>query len=220
MIKIFASDCSRISPLQYEVLLKKVSNQRQFKVSRYRQQGDRELSVCAELLVRYAYSKLFGKSADELRFCMSRSNKPYISNVDNFHFNISHSGIWCICAVSRSAIGVDIERINLDVDIEIAQHFFHPKEQLSIQGEESQIDLFFRYWTAKESYVKYLGIGMALPFKTFFCDDGIIYHGERSKSKIQYSYSIPKYLIAICCATDEFVDNDIHFVDVTKLMSL
>lgn len=47
----------------------------------------------------------------------------------------------------------------------MSQRFFHPLEMQYVQqnGENA----FFDVWSAKESYLKYLGCGLSLPMQSF-----------------------------------------------------
>jgi 4'-phosphopantetheinyl transferase len=118
------------------------------------------------LLARYA-----GSSPGDIRFTYGANGKPRLAIPDiGLEFNISHSGTHAAYALARCAVGVDIERLRPARDQEdIVRRFF--------AGEESQEWLaldscsrekaFFRYWTAKEAYVKATGDGLSMPLDSF-----------------------------------------------------
>ena len=84
-------------------------------------------------------------------------------------FNISHSGTKVMCAVSDHDIGCDVEQI-VDIDMEIAKRFFFAEEYEALMKctcRESRNDLFFRYWTLKESFMKATGLGFELALDSF-----------------------------------------------------
>ena len=57
---------------------------------------------------------------------------------------------------------MDIQKIG-GMKLEIARRFFHPSETEALEtvkGTE-QIDLFYRYWAVKESFLKYKGKGLS-----------------------------------------------------------
>ena len=65
----------------------------------------------------------------------------------------------CFC---DEPVGVDIEKIR-DVNLKIKDRFFCTAEKENIKTNED----FFRIWTAKESYIKYLGTGLHTPLNSF-----------------------------------------------------
>ncbi|HWQ58162.1 MAG TPA: 4'-phosphopantetheinyl transferase superfamily protein [Clostridia bacterium] len=91
--------------------------------------------------------------------------KPYFDAPGAPRFSVSHSGELWACAISRDRIGFDVECRKARDWRSIAERFFHPAERdLALAGGEGA---FFLLWTAKESYVKYLGVGIDESFSTF-----------------------------------------------------
>ena len=72
-------------------------------------------------------------------------------------------------------IGIDIQEIPADPirALKIADHFFSDEEKESLhalvrEGDSSSALLrFCRYWTARESYMKLTGRGLAEPFSKY-----------------------------------------------------
>ena len=103
----------------------------------------------------------------DVKFRYGRTGKPELSAA--FHdtklqFNLSHSHGQVLFAIARQcAIGVDIEMIRPDTDIErIAERFFSfvETEQLrALTGLEKRVG-FFNGWTRKEAYLKARGEGI------------------------------------------------------------
>ena len=84
--------------------------------------------------------------------------KPFTPGV-NLEFNISHSGLLWVCAVSEYPVGIDIQEVK-EADCEgIAKRFFTPEEQHYVELWGS--DGFFDLWVRKEAFVKYLGRGFS-----------------------------------------------------------
>ncbi|MEL7244923.1 MAG: 4'-phosphopantetheinyl transferase superfamily protein [Cyanobacteria bacterium J06573_2] len=85
-------------------------------------------------------------------------------NKMNLCFNLSHSGDYALYVMSlNNSIGVDLECINSTTDVvSLAQRFFLPSEFAVIESAspEQQQQLFFRYWTCKEAYLKATGTGL------------------------------------------------------------
>ena len=97
------------------------------------------------------------------------NGKPFVTNIPEFHFNISHSGRVIAIAVDNFPVGVDIERVR-DVNLKIVERFFSNKDKENFMKveEERRRDYFFKMWTQKESYVKCIGKGFSrMPFRKF-----------------------------------------------------
>ncbi|AFZ59695.1 4'-phosphopantetheinyl transferase superfamily protein [Anabaena cylindrica FACHB-243] len=79
-------------------------------------------------------------------------------------FNLSHSQDLGLCGVTyQRLIGVDLEYIRPMSDLEsLAKRFFLPKEYevIKLLSPEQQQQVFFRYWTCKEAYLKATGDGL------------------------------------------------------------
>jgi phosphopantetheinyl transferase len=109
---------------------------------------DRKRAFAAGILLE----AVLGKQA-VFRVRRLENGKPYIAGGP--HFSVSHSGDWVILAVSEENVGCDIEFINADRDTDlVARRAFQPKE---IEAVKEDVKMFYRVWTAKESYVKMTG---------------------------------------------------------------
>jgi 4'-phosphopantetheinyl transferase len=115
-------------------------------------------------------------SADpaELSFSYSKKEKPSLGAAhagSGVTFNISHSGgIALLAFARRREIGVDVEQIRSDFDLEaIARRFFsaHERQELFALPPEERANAFFRCWTRKEAYIKATGDGLSLPLTQF-----------------------------------------------------
>ena len=101
--------------------------------------------------------------------------KPYFPSLPSLHFSLSHSGQYGVCAFYRQPVGLDLQ-IHRECNREaIARRFFHLNEYQYLK--EKDYIPFFDVWTAKESYVKYSGAGIAAGLRTFSVVDG---HGLRN----------------------------------------
>ena len=79
-------------------------------------------------------------------------------------FNLSHSQDLALLGISyQHQIGVDLEYIRTMSDLEsLAKRFFSFKEyeHLRLISPQEQQQIFFRYWTCKEAYLKATGDGL------------------------------------------------------------
>ena len=152
-------------PARFERLAQTIPPARREKLDAFRHDGARRLSLAASLLLVRALSDE-GLCADEI--ALTEYGKPYLPQLPDFHFSLSHSGNMALCAVSPVPVGCDIE-LPHKFDPAIARRFFHKAEcaWLFSQPEAEQRDAFFRLWTCKESFIKALGLGLFQPLDSF-----------------------------------------------------
>lgn len=89
----------------------------------------------------------------------TKFGKPYVKELPNVFFSISHSGCWWACACADQEVGLDLQVSGEKEQQKIAKRFFHREETEWLGGQEPSE--FYRLWAYKESYVKYTGIGLA-----------------------------------------------------------
>jgi 4'-phosphopantetheinyl transferase len=137
---------------------------RQDKMDFYRFDRDKRLSAGAYLLLKKLLSL---ENIKNPAFKTGKYDKPYISNHEDIHFNLSHSGNMVLCAISDMEVGADIEYVDAGIDLNIAKLYFYNSEYENIMDSTNPADEFFRYWVLKESYMKYTGLGMNLSLDSF-----------------------------------------------------
>lgn len=143
-----------------------VSPERYEKMQRYHFEVDKIRSLFAEILLRYGLKIHFGMEGDVIQFETNEYGKPRLKGCEGIHFNVSHSGDWVICAISSEQVGVDVEQVK-EKNLDIAERFYAEEEYQTLLQYEHPSELFYRYWTLKESYVKAEGKGMSIPFTSF-----------------------------------------------------
>lgn len=146
-----------------EAYLLRLSPARQEALFRYASPVVRSRSLWGELLSRYLVAAAGGSPPFSLTICRHPKGKPY-SPDSRFFFNWAHSGAWVLAGVGPSAIGVDVESARREKSWHaVAERFFREEEKKKIAAasKEARGDLFLRYWTMKESYLKYTGEGLA-----------------------------------------------------------
>ena len=88
--------------------------------------------------------------------------KPSFKNHRDIHFNISHTDGLVVCAFSDEPVGIDVETIHEFKD-SLPRRVLTKTEQEFLFGYKDQMEkyreLFFRFWTLKESYLKWEGSG-------------------------------------------------------------
>ncbi len=86
-------------------------------------------------------------------------------------FNISHTGSLIVIAIAVSGeLGVDVESVGRQTKtVEVADRYFSREEVGALMAlpESEQRARFFDLWTLKEAWIKALGIGLAMPLRSF-----------------------------------------------------
>lgn len=120
--------------------------------------------LAADLLIRALACRYLGVTNNSLRFKTNSHGKPRLDHpADTFHFNLSHSGNWVVCAIDESEVGVDVQQIE-PVDPKLAEYCLSPAEY-QVYGScppEQQKDFFYNIWTRNESCLKLIGQGWSL----------------------------------------------------------
>ena len=163
MIRVICADISLLNDQDYQGLYEKASAERKRRADRYRCRADSLRCVAADALLRYA----LGTSAYTVE--KAPSGKPFIQGRDDFYYNLSHAGSWVAIAFGDSEVGVDVETLRTNTDLEaIARRYFAPEEQRCLfEAEANRHQRFFEIWTGKESYLKYLGTGLQKDLRSF-----------------------------------------------------
>jgi 4'-phosphopantetheinyl transferase len=144
------------------------------RASRFHFLRDRQRFAASRALLRIILAGYVGTDPNGLRFSYSEKAKPSLEPAhtgSDVMFNISHSGGIALFAFTRRRqIGVDVEQVRRDFDVEgIARRFFstHEQRQFATFPPEERVDAFFRCWTRKEAYIKATGDGLSLPLSQF-----------------------------------------------------
>lgn len=209
-VKLYVTDILPLSDGKlFAEYYKQMPVSRKEKIDNKKQNSDKLRSLAAGILL----NKVFldnGYNLSEVEVYCNQHGKPYAGV--NFYFNISHSGDKVICAVCNKEIGCDIEKIR-DINESLIARCFTEKEQSIIDDEIK----FFRLWTAKESLLKAMGIGITEKLKSFE-----LYVKNNKLLSIKYDninysfkelYILKDYSITIC-VKDVTEEIDVDFVDV------
>ena len=148
---------------QYLVL----SEEEKHRAERFHFAKDRAHYVCGRGILRVLLGSYLDVPPENVPFSYGPNGKPELSPVfrhTDLHFNVAHSHGQLLVAIARHcALGVDIERIRSEMDVErIAERFFSFAEtqQLDALTGIAKWDGFFNGWTRKEAYLKARGEGI------------------------------------------------------------
>jgi len=135
---------------------------------------DRDHFTVARGVLRVLLARYLDTDPNQLRFSYGSHGKPTLtiaSGGDALRFNVSHSSGLALYAFARGReIGIDLERIRMDLDYEqIAARFFSARESTSLAALSTRMkpEAFFARWTLKEAYVKASGKGLSIPLDHF-----------------------------------------------------
>lgn len=186
---------------------------RKLKIDHMKFDKDKRLSLGAGVLIQKTLD-FFELSYTDIYY--NKYGKPLISCKDDAFFNISHSGNIVVCAVSDYQIGVDIEEIQC-FEENVLKCAFLQSEISHIRNHSFDLNYdFTKLWTAKESIVKYLGLGFSLdPLKLYFnneVQDEIYCDGKKLSKLFFKTYDLNGYVITVCSECETFSKNIEWFV--------
>lgn len=150
-MRIYAVSNDTVRQLEGSLLFRYMP-ERMKKAQSYRFERDRLLCVGGGLLMRQVVG-----IRDESALLYGRYGKP--SAPGCAHFNLSHSGEWCVMAKWESEVGVDIEKTD-GRHLDVAPAVFTPRELAWMDG--NPVERFYQLWTWKESLMKAIGRGLSL----------------------------------------------------------
>lgn len=161
MPRVFATS---IGDVPYGVLrsdlMPLLTPQRKERIERLVHTEDVMRALMGERLIRDVIKRELGIQGAAVRIETNAYGKPCLAGSPGFHFNLSHSGRWVVCAVGVRPVGIDVEREG-EADWEAAASFFSDEEQrdLAAVPAEHRRSHFYRLWTLKESFMKCTGKG-------------------------------------------------------------
>ena len=142
-----------------------------------RERADRRLSerlrsdfVTARASLRRILSRYASCEPRALRFEYGEHDKPSLEG-DPFSFNLSHSHRLALVAIMQSGrLGVDVEYQREQRKLRaMAERWFAPDEAVlwASRPPAAQLELFYRFWTCKEAYLKAWGTGLSFSSRRF-----------------------------------------------------
>lgn len=189
-----------------ETLYKKgfslISEERKMKIDRFKNPAPARLSLGAGVLLRIALDRCgLTEKLNEIKY--GEHGKPYLEDID-FHFSLSHSGEYAICAYSDVPVGIDLQKVKERLPK-------HTKKILSEMesaflkdlDETEQIRMFYRLWARKESLIKWDGRGLRIPLQEISFYEGMTlidqveFQGKTVFFR-EYDRWMPEYAFALC----------------------
>jgi 4'-phosphopantetheinyl transferase len=137
---------------------------------RYQLQSLSRRFAARRVFLRRVLARYLEIAPEQIRLRFGQQGKPFLDHSTDLEFSLAHTQKTAAIAVARERrVGIDLETLCNDVDFElIAKAYFSTAEAETIcSGGPHLADIFFRYWTAKESYLKAIGTGLTLPLDSF-----------------------------------------------------
>lgn len=137
----------------------------QERAQRFHFARDRARFIAARGMLRKLLGQYVAISPEQLQFNYNQYGKPNLIQKPEIQFNLSHAHNQALIAVTlASAVGVDIEYCDREVDIDgISKRFFSANECQVIQSltDVKKRQVFFTAWVRKEAFLKALGMGLS-----------------------------------------------------------
>ena len=223
MIEIYAISINSDYPKnEFERIIKFLDKEKQDKLRRLKFFEDALRTLAGEIIIRNIVKRKYNINFEDMIFKKNINGKPYIDNLKDFQYNISHSGKWVVCAISDDLIGIDIEKIK-ETNFKVAKRFFSKAEYEDLSNKVSGIktEYFYDIWTLKEAYLKAIGTGLTVPLNSFTLkkENEEIYIKTKDKDyncKFK-QYELDKDYKLSVCAENEGFPNEIKKLTLNEI---
>ena len=168
MLKVFYLRISDYVGLSEQILLQKVSEEAQRTIMTFQNEKVRRQKCIGEAMTRTLVEAYGALRSGGYAIVKNEHGKPYIQASNPIFYNLSHSGDFLVCAISDKEVGIDIQQMGREKP-HLVERYFHPNEveKLRNSPHNERLPLFYRYWAAKESYLKYRGTGLSGSLSSF-----------------------------------------------------
>lgn len=135
------------------------------RVDRYKRDDDKKRSLLAHMLLK----KLMVKNNIDEKLVYEENGRP-VFECSSYYLSLSHSGDVAFSAVSKSPVGIDVEKIR-PISLSLINRVCVDDEKAFVIGgyeitdeknicDPDVLKRFFEIWTAKEAYFKMIGSGI------------------------------------------------------------
>jgi 4'-phosphopantetheinyl transferase len=142
---------------------------------RFRHAGARATFVVSRLAQRTIMARYLGVPPEHVtidRTCEvcgdPNHGRPAVDR-DDIDYSVSHSGDWCLIAVGRARVGVDIERVGSLADVTpLLARTLNGSERVEFEAAPAAARTvsFYRAWARKEAAAKAVGLGLRADVST------------------------------------------------------
>lgn len=213
-----------VSPLEDETLYNKalsvLSPRIREQIAAFRFEADRRRETASQWLLRYGLLLEWGRDPGEPALRFGVRGKPYLLDDPELFFNISHSGQYALCAFDHSEIGADVQEIR-PVKDSVFKYALNPIEKEELARSDDRLNDFFSLWAMKESVMKFTGLGLGLPLKTFSVtlDGQLIWHGDTYYPCRVKLFPWPEGCRTAVCTALDSEPAEPEFVDLEEIIA-
>ena len=172
-------DCFSWKPIHSQLLMltSAIQAEEKDRIGKFVFMRDAKSSLIGRLLMRKYIHNSLDVQWNQIKILRDELGKPYY-NHDHFpiNFNISHQGRYVVLAgeLGNTRIGIDVMERDYKGGKTIPAFFKLMRSNFSYMewqtitnsnNEKDQVNMFYRYWCLKESYVKAIGVGITIDLK-------------------------------------------------------
>lgn len=154
----------------------------------------------ARRLLAYGLYQEYGITGETV-LAAAPLGKPYLPEYPHIHFNYSHCRRGILCGIHHEEIGVDIEKI-IPYKENFASRIGHPNELRMLLEAPEKDHWLTALWTAKESYLKYLGTGIRSDLRKLDLSAGL-WDGAPVGGVWLHSCFGTGYGMCVCCGEQQ-----------------
>lgn len=223
MTEIFAANIEENPDrMVYERMITRLPPEEQNRIGRFRLLNDRKRALLGAVLIRSLLCSRTGLKEEQLLLSRGAYGKPFLKGAEDIHFNLAHSGKWVVCILGNSEAGIDVEKME-PIDIRLGKYFFSSLEYAALTelSRERQLNRFYELWTLKESYMKAIGKGLAIPLDSF----SVVLEKEeiRLEAAAGGSFSFKQYRIEkgyklAACSKEKPLPDMVNIISVQSMM--
>lgn len=158
-------------------LLALLTEAEQLQIRCLRSDKDQWSVAAARAALRILLGRRLDCPAQDVAFIRDERGKPWLDPrrhgaiAKRLHFSISHARGLVAVAIGWSRIGIDVEAVRAFSDLmQVAEmQFAHEmRRNLVMVGTDAErVELFFRFWTLGEAFIKATGEGIAQGLQSF-----------------------------------------------------
>ena len=141
------------------LMFQKLNTKEKKQANKFKVEKPQKTYMLAHFLIHYFLHKFHFLPNELSDYQTGKFGKPYFENNPGLYFNISHAQNRVALAYFKYEIGADIEHIKADkeqINL-VSQHCFTQAENEQISNNNN---LFYKFWTKKESVLKAIGCGI------------------------------------------------------------
>ena len=136
--------------------------------------------------------------------------KPYFPGLEQYQFNLSHSGNYVVCALGRTPVGIDIQ-----IPTARREYFLDRicsgQQRAWLRSRNDSPEAVALLWSMKESLCKYDGRGLTRPINVI--DVPLPEAGERRKEQNGLNFYLRESQNwQLCLCTQERWDGEILWI--------